>query len=56
MTFYNLTCRKANGDFMVTSSEVLIDKGCPADIVVTELLNIAADYIEQGFDVELTQS
>ena len=56
MTFYNLTCRKSNGDFMVTSSEILIDKGCPAEIVVTELLNIAADYIEQGYDVELNQS
>lgn len=56
MTFYNLSCRKPNGDFMVTSSEVLIDKGCPADIVVTELLNIAADYIADGYDVELTQN
>lgn len=56
MTFYNLTCRKANGDFMVTSSEVLIDKGCPAEIVLTELLNIAADYAEQGYNIELTQS
>lgn len=55
--FINLTCRKANGDFYVTSSEVEMEKYPQLDDAGVRLymIGLAHEYFAKGFNVELTQ-
>ena len=55
--FINLTARKANGDFYVTSSEVEQEKHPQLDKFTMRLymLGLANEYFAKGFNVELTQ-
>ena len=55
--FINLTCRKANGDFYVTSSEVEQEKHPQLNDFNMRLymLGLASEYFAKGFDVTLTQ-
>ena len=57
MMFINLTCRKANGDLYVTSSEVEQEKHPQLNEFNMRLymLGVAAEYFGRGFDVTLTQ-
>lgn len=57
MTFYNLTCRKPNGDFYITSSDVVKDSrpNLSHAGVIAALMQIAAIKVAEGFNVELTQ-
>ena len=55
--FINLTARKANGDFYVTSSEVEMEKYpqlTESDIRLY-MVGLAQEYFAKGFDVNLTQ-
>lgn len=55
--FINLTARKANGDFYITSSEVIRDTFAPIELTdqqVRELLEERARVLtRQGWTVEL---
>ena len=55
--FINLTARKANGDFYVTSSEVEQEKYPQLDEsnIRLYMLGLAHEYFAKGFDVNLTQ-
>ena len=53
--FINLRCTKANGDFYVTSSLVLADKGIPEDQIMLAITNSAVAYANAGYNVEITQ-
>lgn len=56
--FINLTCRKANGDLYVTSSEVEMDKYNPplnSAQMRLHMFGIAETYFANGYDVTLTQ-
>lgn len=57
MMFINLTCRKANGDFYVTSSEVEKEKypQLNEDGLRLYMMGLAQEFFAKGFDVELTQ-
>jgi hypothetical protein len=55
--FINLTARKANGDFYVTSSEVEQEKYpqlTESDLRLY-MMGLAHEYFAKGFDVNLTQ-
>jgi len=55
--FINLTARKANGDFYITSSEV-VQEAYPelGDAAVKRyLVERAREYFINGYDVTLTQ-
>lgn len=54
-TFINLRCTKPNGDFYITSSEVLLDKGIPEDQIMLAITNSAVAYATAGWNVEITQ-
>lgn len=56
--FINLTARKPNGDFYITSSEVEQEKHPQLDDFNMRLymLGLANEYFARGFNVELTQS
>jgi len=55
--FVNLTCRKANGDFYITSSEVEMEKHPQLNDTNIRLYmtGLAHEYFAKGWDVELTQ-
>ena len=56
--FINLTARKANGDFYITSSEVEQEKYNPAlnsAQMRIHMFAIAETYFANGWNVELTQ-
>ena len=56
--FINLTCRKDNGDFYITSSEVEQEKYNPAlnsAQMRIHMFGIAETYFANGYDVTLTQ-
>ena len=55
--FINLTCRKNNGDFYVTSSEVEMDKHSELNEsnVRLYMVGLAQEYFAKGFNVHLTQ-
>ena len=55
--FINLTCRKANGDLYVTSSEVEQEKHPQLNEFNMRLymLGLASEYFAKGFDVTLSQ-
>lgn len=55
--FINLTCRKANGDFYVTSSEVEMER-CPQlkdNDMRLYMMGLAHEYFANGYNIELTQ-
>lgn len=56
--FINLTARKDNGDFYVTSSEVEQEKHPQLNEFNMRLymLGLASEYFARGFNVTLTQS
>lgn len=55
--FINLACRKENGDFYVTSSELEMEKH--PQLTETDIrlymMGLANEYFAKGFDVTLTQ-
>lgn len=55
--FINLTCRKDNGDFYVTSSEVQMERypELNESNVRLYMVGLAQEYFAKGFNVELTQ-
>lgn len=55
--FINLTARKANGDFYVTSSEVEQEKHpqLKDNEVRLYMMGLAHEYFAKGFDITLTQ-
>ena len=55
--FINLTARKDNGDFYITSSEVVQDRHPEAtyDEVLAYLVGQAHSMLERGYNVELKQ-
>lgn len=59
--FINLTARKANGDFAVTSSAVLQARYIALDIPISDaqildyILDAAKNYVKLGYDVEINQ-
>ena len=55
--FINLTCRKDNGDFYITSSDVVQEKHPTAtyDELLAYLVGQAHSMLERGWNVELTQ-
>ena len=56
--FINLTCRKANGDFYITSSEVEMEKypGAVNEFNMRMwMMSLASEYFAKGWNVELTQ-
>lgn len=55
--FINLTCRKSNGDFYVTSSEVEQDKHAELDEsnIRLYMVGLAQEYFAKGWNVSLTQ-
>ena len=55
--FINLTARKANGDFYVTSSEVEQEKHPQLNEsnVRLYMMGLAHEYFAKGFDITLTQ-
>lgn len=56
MMFINLTARKANGDFFVTSSEVEMEKYPLTEATIRLwMVGLAQEYFAKGWDVELTQ-
>ncbi len=56
MFFINLCARKDNGDFMITSTEVLQEKHPSAtDAVITEMLiSIGDQYEAEGYQLSYT--
>jgi hypothetical protein len=53
--YINLSARKANGDFIVTSTAVLQDHGVPYHDLRRTIEEMAKDYKAQGYDVELIE-
>lgn len=55
--FINLTCRKDNGDFYITSSDVVRDvyPSLTDAAIKRYLLARAKEYLSQGYQVELKQ-
>lgn len=56
--FINLTARKANGDFIITSSEVELEKypGALTEFNIRAwMLNKAQELFAKGWNVQLTQ-
>lgn len=55
--FINLTARKANGDFYITSSEVVLETypHLSEGAVKRYLMERAREYFINGYDVTLTQ-
>jgi len=55
--FINLTARKDNGDFYVTSSEVQMERYPELNETNIRLymVGLAQEYFAKGFDVNLTQ-
>lgn len=58
--FVNLTCRKPNGDFYITSSDVERDKlpelhDCTDDEMMDHILLVAKYFVKMGFAIEVTQ-
>ena len=53
--FINLTARKPNGDFYITSSDVLLDQGVPADKVRYEIYKKALGLNAEGFEVKIDE-
>ena len=55
--FVNLTCRNANGDFYITSSEVVMEQypQLNAGAVRLFMMGLAQEYFAKGWNVELTQ-
>lgn len=55
--FINLTCRKANGDFYITSSEVEQEKHPQLNESNMRLymMGLAHEYFARGWNVQLTQ-
>ena len=56
--FINLTARKANGDFYITSSEVEMEKHPQLDEsgIRLYMMGLAHEYFAEGWNVELTQN
>lgn len=56
--FINLTCRKPNGDFYITSSEVESEKypELKPEGIRLYMMGLAHEYFTNGWNVELTQS
>jgi hypothetical protein len=54
--FINLTARKSNGDFMITSSDVLLEKHPTASMAeISEMLSvIAEEYHAMGYKLEVS--
>lgn len=57
MMFINLICRKANGDFYITSSDVEREKYPELNDTTIRLYMVgkAQEYFAKGWNVELTQ-
>lgn len=55
--FINLRCSKPNGDFYITSSQVLLDEYPDLSplSVARQMLLTANEYFLDGWNVELTQ-
>lgn len=55
--FINLTCRKPNGDFYITSSEVEMEKyPVLTDFDISlHMVGLAQQYFAEGWNVELTR-
>ena len=53
--YINLSARKSNGDFIVTSTAVLQDYGVPDNELRCTIEEMAKDYKAQGYDVELIE-
>jgi hypothetical protein len=53
--YINLSARKSNGDFIVTSTAVLQDYGVPDHELRCTIEEMAKDYKAQGYDVELIE-
>ena len=55
--FVNLTARKANGDFYVTSSEVEKEKHpqLTEQDIRLYMMGLAHEYFTKGWNIELTQ-
>ena len=55
--FINLTARKANGDFYITSSEVVREQYPTLNdgTIRMFMVGLAQEYFAKGWNVELTQ-
>lgn len=55
--FINLTCRKPNGDFYITSSEVEMERApqLKEEDIRLYMMGVAFEYFANGYNIEMTQ-